>query len=201
MRELASVHSCSLLSRDAGIEVKAARMMRNTLKGNATGSTANAQDITMMSCSGSNNALQWTSGTGPTCATISGTETRQTMGSYCNTQQAASATSYYALDGLCPSASATELTVNKYVAMGGTFKNLGCVVANAPGTGQSDICSLRVDGGPTSVTCTISNSSTSCTDITHTASILAGHSGDYQVVTSSGATATRVFPYIEFDNP
>ena len=94
-----------------------------------------------------------------------------------------------------------ESTVNKYVAISGTFKNFGCVAATAPGSGQSVTCTLRVNGSSASVTCTISNSATSCTDVTHTATISAGQAGDYQIVTSNGASATRVFPYIEFDNP
>jgi hypothetical protein len=81
--------------------------------------------------------------------------------------------------------------------MSGTFMNFGCVVANAPGSGQSVACTLRVNRVSESVSCTISNTATSCTDLTHTAAITAGQSGDYQVVTSGGATATRVFPYIE----
>jgi hypothetical protein len=58
-----------------------------------------------------------------------------------------------------------------------------------------------VNGSSTSVTCAITNTATTCTDSTHTATISAAQSGDYQVVTSNGASATRVFPYIEFDNP
>ena len=123
------------------------------------------------------------------------------MGSYCNSQQAASVTAYYALDGLCPSASAAESTVTQYVAMGGTFKNFGCVVATAPGSSQSVICTLRINGSSSTVGCTISGASVSCTDPTDTAAISAAHYGDYQVVTSSGAASTRVFPYVEFDNP
>lgn len=42
----------------------------NTLVGNSSGSTANVADVSVPSCSGSTNALNWTSGTGFGCPTF-----------------------------------------------------------------------------------------------------------------------------------
>lgn len=44
----------------------------NTVIGNATGATTSPSAVTMPSCSGANQAVNWTSGTGPGCVTISG---------------------------------------------------------------------------------------------------------------------------------
>jgi hypothetical protein len=66
-----------------------------------------------------------------------------------------------------------------------------------------DTCTLRINhnspaGGPS---CTISGTATSCTDTADAAAIGAGSSADFQITMSSGAAATRMFPYIEFDTP
>lgn len=51
---------------------KLAQEVANTLKGNATAGLATPTDVPMPSCSGANQAINWTSGTGPGCVTISG---------------------------------------------------------------------------------------------------------------------------------
>lgn len=51
---------------------KLANASANTLTGNATASTAAHTDVAVPSCSGAANALQWVSGTGFQCGTISG---------------------------------------------------------------------------------------------------------------------------------
>jgi hypothetical protein len=49
-----------------------ASVAANTVVSNATGSSASPTAVAMPSCSGANQAINWTSGTGPGCATISG---------------------------------------------------------------------------------------------------------------------------------
>jgi hypothetical protein len=59
-----------------------AQAAANTVLGNASGSTADVTAIAMPSCSGAAQALNWTSGTGPGCVTISGGGSGPTYSGY-----------------------------------------------------------------------------------------------------------------------
>lgn len=64
------------ISANAVTNAKLAQMGANTIKANGTGSTANATDFSVPSCSGAGNALQWLTNTGLQCGTL----TNQTAG-------------------------------------------------------------------------------------------------------------------------
>ena len=59
------------------------------------------------------------------------------------------------------------------VPFAGTLKNLYCSVTTAPGGGTSWAITVRDDASDTSVTCTISNTSTTCNDTSNTATVAA----------------------------
>ena len=129
---------------------------------------------------------------------------RQVMTAGTNATQATNTTKWYTINGSSSTAFGGDVNAKQLFPLGGTFKNLFCSVTTAPGTGNTDICTLLVDGsapvsGPT---CTISNSATSCSDAVDTATIVAGHFADIENVTSASATATgQFYSGIEFDNP
>lgn len=58
------------VSANAITNSKLAQGPANTLKGNPSGSTANEQDVSVPGCSGTSNALQWVSGTGFNCGSL-----------------------------------------------------------------------------------------------------------------------------------
>lgn len=97
--------------------------------------------------------------------------------------------------------SATELVVSASVPMAGTLKNLYVSLSAAPGAGQTVIATLRVNGLDTGVTCTIADSATSASDLTHTAAITAGQLWSVKTVYSAGAASSVPKGAIEFDNP
>lgn len=96
--------------------------------------------------------------------------------------------------------SATENLIYWTAPRSGTFRNLYINVTNSPGAGQSYVFTLRVNGADTSVTCTISNSATSCNDTTHTAAITAGQTYSIKSVSSATATGTDPAWGVEFFN-
>lgn len=91
------------------------------------------------------------------------------------------------------SISSTE--TNYYTVAAPTNKIVGLVVNTtaAPGAGQTFVFTLRLGGGATALTCTVSGAvASSCSDYTHaTTSITTGTVADLQVVSSAGA-ATAV---------
>lgn len=72
---------------------------------------------------------------------------------------------------------------------------LHVVTSQAPGTGHSYVVTLRAAAGNTSVTCTISNSSNTCSDNTHTALITAGEVYNMMIVADSSAAAS---PFVQW---
>jgi len=96
--------------------------------------------------------------------------------------------------------SATENLIYWTAPRSGTFRNLYINVTNSPGAGQSYVFTLRVNGADTSVTCTISDSATSCNDTTHTAAITAGQTYSIKSVSSATATGTDPAWGVEFFN-
>lgn len=87
------------------------------------------------------------------------------------------------------------------VPLAGTFKNFLIAPLNAaPGSAQTFTATLYVGGSSTAITCTISGSATSCTDITHTVSAVTGSFYSIAVVSSAGAATTGFTWGIEYDD-
>jgi hypothetical protein len=105
------------------------------------------------------------------------------------TSIAAGATDYCATAG-CASSAAIASTV----PFTGTAVNLKVSLGAAPGTGHTVTATLYT--GPygtlaaTTVTCTISNAATSCSDTTHQVNIASGQAWAIQLVVGAGATST-----------
>lgn len=102
---------------------------------------------------------------------------------------AASSTTYCATSGCNASSNIAALST-----VAGSVSNLYFSVANAPTGGQTIVVTLNVGTYgllvPTTVTCTISGTATSCSDTTHLASISPGQSWAISAVLSSGAVST-----------
>jgi hypothetical protein len=82
---------------------------------------------------------------------------------------------------------------------GGTFM---CVVGSAPGTGNNDICAVQVGSSTTAITCTISNTNTSCQDTTDSVAYTAGQQVNYIVTPSATATLPgRVYASMMYSQP
>ena len=92
----------------------------------------------------------------------------------------------------------------------GTLGHVGnggfvCNVATAPGTGFSDVCAVyQLAVGATAITCTISNTATSCSDMTDTATVTLGTNSQYlfTISPSAGAASTvRTYAAVSFASP
>ncbi|MDO8716099.1 MAG: hypothetical protein Q7J73_04755, partial [Dehalococcoidales bacterium] len=68
----------------------------------------------------------------------------------------------------------------------------------APGTGKSYVITFRKELADTALTCTVSDLATSCSDLTHTATIVAGDRLDLSVTPSGTPAAARVSFILEF---
>ena len=96
-----------------------------------------------------------------------------------------------------------EQFVSQTSAVSGTFKNLYITIPTAAGPGSLGTTSTytwRVNGISTGITCTIIAPALTCSDLTHTAPIVAGQSYDLQTV-GVGSTFSAVFGGIELDTP
>lgn len=80
---------------------------------------------------------------------------------------------YIVVSGSTPSV-ATEENVNQIVADNATAIKMTCAVDVAPGTSKHWIFILRDNAANTALTCTISDSAKTCTDNSHTASLVGG---------------------------
>lgn len=69
-----------------------------------------------------------------------------------------------------------------------TFHSLYCKIDVAPGAGDEWRIVVRDDGGDTAVTCDISDSATSCSDLTNTAAAAVGSLCNFDITSSTGAT-------------
>jgi hypothetical protein len=96
-----------------------------------------------------------------------------------------------------------EQFVSQTSAVSGTFKNLYITIPTAAGPGSLGTTSTytwRVNGISTGITCRIIAPALTCSDLTHTAPIVAGQSYDLQTV-GVGSTFSAVFGGIELDTP
>lgn len=76
----------------------------------------------------------------------------------------------------------TESEVETTVLQAGTIQNLGVKMAVAPGSGDSLAITLRKNATSQTLTCTISNTSTTCIDETHSVTVANGDLIDWQMV-------------------
>jgi hypothetical protein len=107
----------------------------------------------------------------------------QTIGGNTSGNLTANSTQYFS-----NTISSFESLIRQVVAAGGTFTKFYVSLQAAPGAGQSYTFTLRVNGSDTDVTCTIADSATSASDLTHTAAITAGQSWSLKSVSSTTAT-------------
>lgn len=93
-----------------------------------------------------------------------------------------------------PSGCNTSQALAGLSAISGVLSNLNVAVNVAPGVGQTVIATLYTGTygtlASTTLTCTISGASKSCSDSSDTATIVAGQAWAIQLVTSSGAAST-----------
>jgi hypothetical protein len=80
--------------------------------------------------------------------------------------------------------STTETNVDLASPASATVKNFTVQLSSAPGTGNSIAFTWRDNATSTAVTCTISGSATSCSDLTHSFTASAGDLLDIQAVTA-----------------
>jgi hypothetical protein len=80
--------------------------------------------------------------------------------------------------------STTETNVDLAAPATATVKNFTVQLSVAPGTGNSIAFTWRDNAASTAITCTVSGSATSCSDLTHSFTAAAGDLLDIQAVTS-----------------
>lgn len=87
--------------------------------------------------------------------------------------------------------------------IGGILKNFSFrVTNNAPGTGQSYTATVYVNGNPTGLICTVSDSSFACSDSSHTSIMTANSQIAVKVVGSATAAANNTANWsVELDPP
>lgn len=101
---------------------------------------------------------------------------------------AANSTVYMGIQG-CAAPNSTLNNRDQVMPTGGVIDDFYVKLNAAPGAGQSVTFTLMKNGADTSVTCTVSDSATSCTDLTNTASFVATDTVALKAVTSATATA------------
>jgi hypothetical protein len=94
-------------------------------------------------------------------------------------------------------ASATEANVNTFQGSGGTVSGFGADISTALGTtiaaNNVVVLTWRKNGSGQSVTCTITNPTTTCSDTTHSFTFVAGDALDIQAVFTGTITATPIW--------
>lgn len=84
----------------------------------------------------------------------------------------------------------TESQMDGIVTAAGTIDTLNFVVDSSPGSGRSWIATVRKNAADTDLTCTITNSNTSCSDLTHSVSVSPGDKVSFQVAPSGNPPST-----------
>lgn len=93
----------------------------------------------------------------------------------------------------------TESTRNQIVSTSGTFKELRVELDGDPGAGNSYAFTVMKDGSPTSITCTISGTDTTCNDMVNTSAATANSLYSLRIVPTSTPDAQRIRFSIIFD--
>lgn len=101
-----------------------------------------------------------------------------------------------------PNASEADILVNYLVTRSGILDNLVAHTTLAPGAGQTYTYTVRINGAPTAITCTISGAvSLNANDLVNNARVVVGDRVTLQVVTSLLAAVTRHIASLEISTP
>lgn len=90
---------------------------------------------------------------------------------------------------------------NYIVTRGGLLKNLVAGVQGTPGVGQTYVYTVRINGIPTAITCTIAAGQTTASDLVNTAYVVVGDRVTLELVTSAAAGVRTHTVSIEMDTP
>lgn len=104
-----------------------------------------------------------------------------------------SATEYNDVFGGGGSWSTTEADANLVISSPATFKSLKIELESTPGAGKSYAFTLRKNGSDTSVTCTVSDTNTTCSDASNSFTVVAGDLVALQSVPSGTPSAIPAF--------
>jgi hypothetical protein len=91
-------------------------------------------------------------------------------------------------DGACSTTEANEDDFFTPTGVDYVASNLACVVDVAPAAGDDWTMTLRDDGANTTLTCQISDTATTCTDIANTPTITAGSKLNLDIESDDGAS-------------
>lgn len=190
------------IAANAVTNAKAAQGGANTVKGNFTAGTANEADNAVPSCSGANQALTYTSGTGLGCVTISAGTSKQIMtGGSLASGIGTGATQYSGFSGQF---TGTEVNAQTPIAISGTFKNLNVAITADPGNLNTVALTMRKNGVSQTLTCTITGNGTTaktCSDSAHSFTVAAGDLVVLQDANSTISGSSILAWSVEFDNP
>jgi hypothetical protein len=93
----------------------------------------------------------------------------------------------------------TEAAAQSLIPTAGTLGRLRVVLDAPPGTGKGWKVSVRLNGGPTAVTCTVADTATKCQDVAHAVALAPGDRVAYESVPSvSPAWPTRMRLSVQF---
>lgn len=157
-----------------------APLAANTVLANATGSTTTPTAIPMPSCSGTNNALRWTSGTGFACASGIALAT-SALNQFAATTSAQLASVISDETGSGALVFGTNPTISGLTVTGGSINNTS-IGATTPGTGAFTTLSASsaITPSPTAgIVGTTTNNNAN-----------AGSVGEYQSITGSAVSLT-----------
>lgn len=93
------------------------------------------------------------------------------------------------------------VSVNYLVTRAGLLKNLVVRAQSAPGGGQTYIYTIRINGVPTGITCTLTEVTVNGSDLVNTAEVVIGDRVTLQLITSLGAAIDRHIATLELDSP
>lgn len=95
---------------------------------------------------------------------------------------------------------AAESQRKQVIPIASTLSSLRISISVAPGSGKSRVFTIRKNGSATSLSCTISDTNTSCEDITNSVSLVAGDYISLEQAPSGTPTAGRWKHSVLFEN-
>lgn len=129
-------------------------------------------------------------------STLLGLATRQIMTGNSGAYTAAGTTAYT----WTQANNATEANVEGQVPIAGAVRNLSVFTQPAPGSGQSVTVTFRLNSADTAITCTVSGTNNTCTDVAHSLSVPSGSGIDLKLTSTATAAAENIYWGIEFDS-